>query len=181
MDKNLSIAFVWHMHQPNYQAQPGGIRLMPWARLHAIKDYLDMLIIIDKYPNIKLNFSIVPALIDAIQDYSNNGHDIHSKLTVTDVNELTDDDKLYILNYFFDSNYDNQITKNERYNELYIKRYCSETIGINDFTLQEYSDIMMLFNLVWFDSVWKDVYPELKEFEEKGRNYTLSDRERLIE
>ncbi len=181
MQKELSVAFVWHMHQPNYQTQPGGIRLMPWVRLHAIKDYLDMLIILDKFPEIKLNFSLVPALLDAIEDYAdNNAHDIHSKLTITPVEELSDDDKLYILNYFFDVNYDNLISKNPRFNELYQKRYSRDDIGINDFTMQEYADIMMLFNLVWFDPVWKNVYPELKKFEKKGKNYTLKDRQNLI-
>ena len=155
---------------------------MPWARLHAIKDYLDMLFILDKYPKIKLNFSLVPTLLDTIEDYAHNdGHDIHSKLTVTPTYELTDDDKLYILNYFFDANYENIISKNPRYNELYIKRYSNAEIGINDFTEQEYADIMMLFNLVWFDNIWKDVYPELRAFEEKGRNYDLKDRQALIE
>lgn len=181
MQKELSVAFVWHFHQPNYQTQPNGIRLMPWARLHAIKDYLDMLLILDKYPKIKLNFSLVPVLLDTIEDYANDGHDIHSKLTVTPTYELTDDDKLYILNYFFDANYENIISKNPRYNELYIKRYSNPEISINDFSEQEYADIMMLFNLVWFDNIWKDVYPELKAFEEKGRNYDLKDRQELIE
>ena len=182
MQKELSVAFVWHFHQPNYQTQPNGIRLMPWARLHAIKDYLDMLLMLDKFPNLKLNFSIVPALIDTIEDYANNdGHDIHSKLTITPTEELTDDDKLYILNYFFDANYENLISKNPRYNELYNKRYSNSEIGINDFSLQEYADIMMLFNLVWFDPIWKKVYPELKEFEDKGSNYNLEDRKKLID
>ncbi len=181
MRKELSVAFVWHFHQPNYQTQPNGIRLMPWARLHAVKDYLDMLLIIDKFPKIKLNFSIVPALIDTIEDYADSGHDIHSKLTITPIEELTDDDKLYILNYFFDANYEKLISKNPRYNELYTKRYSNPEIGINDFTLQEYADITMLFNLVWFDPVWRRVYPELKKFEEKGANYTLQDRIELIE
>ena len=99
MQKELSVAFVWHFHQPNYQTQPNGIRLMPWARLHAIKDYLDMLLILDKFPNLKLNFSIVPALIDTIEDYAyNDGHDIHSKLTITPTDELTDDDIIYLDN-----------------------------------------------------------------------------------
>ena len=181
MQKELSVAFVWHMHQPNYQTQPNGIRLMPWARLHAIKDYLDMLLILDKFPKLKLNFSLVPALLDAIEDYAEHeAHDIHSKLTVTPVEELTDDDKLYILNYFFDANYENLIAKNERFNELYTKRYGLNEIDINDFSLQDYSDIMMLFNLVWFDPIWKNVYPELKAFEKKGKNYTLKDRQNLI-
>ncbi len=182
MQKELSIAFVWHFHQPNYQAQPDGIRLMPWARLHAIKDYLDMLFLLDKFPNIKLNFSIVPALIDAIEDYAeHDGHDIHSKLTITPVEELTDDDKLYILNYFFDANYESLISKNPRYNELYIKRYSKTETDIEDFTLQEYADIMFLFNIVWFDPIWFNVYPELQQFIDKGSNYSLEDRISLIE
>lgn len=182
MKKQLSVAFVWHFHQPNYQVQPNGIRLMPWARLHAIKDYLDMLLIMDKFPNLKLNFSIVPTLLDTIEDYANNeAHDIHSKLAVTPVDELTPDDKLYILNYFFDANYENMIAPNPRFNELYNRRYEQQDVSIDSFSLQDYSDIMMLFNLVWFDPIWKNVYPELKKFEDKGRNYTLQDRINLIE
>lgn len=180
MHKELSVAFIWHFHQPNYQVQPNGINLMPWTRLHAIKDYLDMLLILDKFPKIKLNFSIVPMLLDTIEEYANGAHDIHSKLTVTPIEELTDDDKLYILTYFFDANYETLISKNSRFNELYLKRFSKNEIGIDSFTAQEYSDIMMLFNLVWFDPTWKKVYPELKEFEEKGRNYTLQDRVELI-
>ncbi len=180
MQKELSVAFIWHFHQPNYQVQPNGINLMPWTRLHAIKDYLDMLLILDKFPKIKLNFSIVPMLLDTIEEYANGAHDIHSKLTVTPIEELTDDDKLYILTYFFDANYETLISKNSRFNELYLKRFSKNEIGIDSFTAQEYSDIMMLFNLVWFDPTWKKVYPELKEFEEKGRNYTLQDRVELI-
>ena len=181
MQKELAVAFVWHMHQPNYQTQPNGIRLMPWTRLHAIKDYLDMLLIMDKFPTMKLNFSITPDLIDAIEDYAeNDAHDIHSKLTITPLNELTDDDKLYILNYFFDANYEALISKNPRYNELYIKRFGNKEVSINDFSNQEYADIMALFNLVWFDPVWKTVYPELNELLNKVRNYTIEDRIEII-
>lgn len=182
MQKELAVAFIWHMHQPNYQTQPNGIRLMPWARLHAIKDYLDMLIILDKFPKIKLNFSLSPDLIDAIEDYANNdGHDIHSKLTITPINQLTNDDKLYILNYFFEANYENLISKNPRYNELYHKRFGCEEISIDDFSNQEYADIMALFNLVWFDPIWINVYPELKSLIKKGKNYTIADRIKIID
>lgn len=182
MQKDLSVAIIWHMHQPNYQTQPNGIRLMPWARLHAIKDYLDMLIILDKFPEIKLNFSLSPDLLDMINDYANNdGHDIHSKLTITPVNELTADDKLYILNYFFDVNYENIISKFPRYNELYLKRYGREEISIDDFTNQEYSDIMALFNIAWFDPIWENTYPELKKLIKKGKNYNIRDRIQIIE
>ena len=43
--KKLSIAFYWHMHQPVYELD--SVYLMPWARLHAVKDYLDMVLILE--------------------------------------------------------------------------------------------------------------------------------------
>ncbi len=182
MQKKLSIAFIWHMHQPNYQVQPHGIRLMPWARLHAIKDYLDMLMFLDKFPELKLNFNIVPVLLDAIEDYANNeAHDIHSRLTVTPIDELTEDDKQYILNYFFDANYSNLIAHHKYYSELYQKRYLKEEVDINDFSDQEFSDIMMWFNLVWFDPIWRSKYKELDALIKKDRNYTLQDRQNVID
>ena len=58
---------------------------MPWTRLHAIKDYLDMLLILDKFPNMKQTFSLVPLLLDQLEDYAyNNAHDLHSFLTEKD-------------------------------------------------------------------------------------------------
>ena len=63
---------------------------MPWARLHAVKDYLDMVLVLEKFPKLKLNFNIVPALLDTIIDYSEDGyHDIHSELTAGDTSTLT--------------------------------------------------------------------------------------------
>ena len=95
--KKLSLAIYWHMHQPVYELE--GTYLMPWVRLHAVKDYLDMVLILEKFPKLKLNFNIVPALLDSIIDYTENGyHDIHSELSVSDTEFLTDEEKAFILN-----------------------------------------------------------------------------------
>ena len=182
MCKKLSIAFVWHMHQPIYKSEINGIYLMPWVRLRAVKDYLDMLLILEKYPNTKLNFNLVPMLISSIYDYGYNGeHDIFSRLTITPVEELTDDEKEFILNHFFDVNYQNMVLPNIEYKKLYDKRMQSPNCSINDFSNQEYSDIMAWFNLVWFDPMWKD-FPELKKLlAKKNGQFTLKDRENIIE
>ena len=72
---------------------------MPWVRMHAIKDYLDMLLIMDNYPSLKLNFNLVPVLVDSIYDYGYNGaHDIYSKLTIAE--KLSDEEKEFVLNHF---------------------------------------------------------------------------------
>ncbi len=182
MRKKLSIAFIWHMHQPVYKSDMNGIHLMPWVRLHAVKDYLDMLFIMDKFPGLKLNFNLVPMLVSSIYDYAYNGaHDILSKLTITPVEELSDDEKEFILNHFFDVNYQNMVLPYEEYKKLYDKRFQNGNCDINDFSPQEYSDIMSWFNLVWFDPMWRD-NPEIKElFNKKNGEFTQHDREKIIQ
>ncbi|MBQ8167801.1 hypothetical protein IJZ97_00070 [bacterium] len=180
--KKLSIAFYWHMHQPVYQLTPDGDFLMPWVRLHAVKDYLDMVEILAKFKNLKLNFNLVPVLLDSIIDYAENGmHDIHSRLTVSPMNMLSDDAKLFIINNFFDANYQSMIFPYEEYNRLYHKIQSNPEAGINIFTNQEYSDLMALFNLAWIDPTHKSKYPELKKLYKKGKNYTDEDRITIIE
>lgn len=179
-NKKLSIAFYWHMHQPVYQLTPQGDYLMPWVRLHAVKDYLDMVTIVDKFKNLKLNFNLVPVLLDALIDYGENGlHDIHSRITIT--KHLTDDDKEFIINNFFDANYHSMILPNPEYNRLYQKYQASSGNDITIFSEQEYSDLTALFNLAWSDPVYKNKYPELKKLFKKGKNYTLQDRIKIID
>ena len=182
MCKKLSIAFIWHMHQPVYRGYTDEIYLMPWVRLHAVKDYLDMLLIMEKFPNLKLNFNFSPILIDTLYNFGFYGaHDIYSKLTVTPVAELSDDEKEFILNHFFDANYKNMVLHHEEYKKLYDKRYSSDDIGINDFSLQEYSDIMAWFNLSWIDPSWAS-YPKIDELRnKKNGEFSIEDRQAIIE
>lgn len=180
--KKLSIAFYWHMHQPVYQLSPEGDYLMPWVRLHAVKDYLDMVMFVDKFKNLKLNFNLVPVLLDALIDYGENGfHDIHSRLTVTDIKDLTPDDREFIITNFFDANYHSMILPNDEYNRLYQKYQSYGNDDISMFSDQEYSDLMALFNLAWVDPVFKNSDKDLKKLVHKKRNYTLEDRRKIIE
>ena len=94
MKKKLSVAILWHMHQPIYQDTDDGMFYMPWVRMHAVKDYLDMLLIMNKFPNLKLNFNLSPTILDAFQKYEKGYNDIHSLISVKPVEELTKEDKL---------------------------------------------------------------------------------------
>ncbi len=180
--KKLSIAFYWHMHQPVYQLTTNGDYLMPWVRLHAVKDYLDMALWAKKFDRLKLNFNFVPALLDAIIDYAEkNAHDIHSRLTITPEEQLNHEDKIFILNNFFDSNYQTMILTNEEYHRLYQIVQAHGTVNTEIFTNQEYADIMALFNLAWIDPSFKTSNKELKRLVKKGKNYTLEDRIEIIE
>ena len=176
----LSIAIYWHMHQPVYELE--GTYLMPWARLHAVKDYLDMVLILEKFPGLKLNFNIVPALLDTIIDYSENGyHDIHSELTASDTSQITDEEKAFILNNFFSARFETMIYRSETYKNLYQKRFASDIPVLENFSEQEISDLMALFNLVWIDPVHFEKYPKLNDLWEKQTGYTREDRIEILE
>ena len=170
------------MHQPVYQLAENGDYLMPWVRLHAVKDYLDMILWAKKFDKLKLNFNFVPVLIDAIIDYAeNNAYDLHARMTVKQVDRLNDEDKLFILTNFFDANYQTMILPNDEYHRLYKIVQASGGNDISVLTNQEYADLTALFNLAWIDSSFKVNNPELKKLVKKGKNYTDEDRVRIIE
>ena len=167
------------MHQPVYELE--GTYLMPWVRLHAVKDYLDMVLFLDKFPKLKLNFNIVPALLDAIIDYTEQGyHDIHSELTSSNADNLTDEEKAFILNNFFSSKFETMIYRSENYKRLYQKRFSKDVATLEDFSSQDLSDLMALFNLVWIDPVHFVRYPRLEELWEKQSGYTQEDRIEIL-
>ncbi len=176
--KKLSLAIYWHMHQPVYEIE--GTYLMPWARLHAVKDYLDMILILERFPKLKLNFDVVPALMDTVVDYTSGKHDIHSELSVSDVNNMSGEEKAFILNNFFSSKFETMIYRSENYKNLYQKRFSKDICNPDEFSSQEISDLMALFNLVWIDSVHYNRYPRLQELWDKQYNYSLEDRVEII-
>ena len=176
--KKLSLAIYWHMHQPVYEIE--GTYLMPWARLHAVKDYLDMVLFLEKFPKLKLNFDVVPALIDTVVDYTQGKHDIHSELSVSDTFNMTGEEKSFVLNNFFSPKFETMIFRSENYKNLYQKRFSKDVCNPEEFSPQELSDLMALFNLVWIDSVHYDRYPRVRELWEKQYNYTLEDRVEII-
>lgn len=175
----LSIAFYWHLHQPVYQLEE--TFLMPYVRLHAVKDYLDMVLVLDRFPKLKLNFNIDPSLIDSILAYTEKGYkDVHQSLTLANIEELSEDEKAFILNNFFSAKYETMILKSERYTSLYKRRFKNQDLPINEFSPQDYSDLMALFNLAWIDPIHKDRYPEYRYLFEKQEGFTFEDRQQII-
>jgi len=178
----LSIAFIWHMHQPDYKDDFTGEYLMPWVRLHAIKDYLDMVLLLEPYPKIRQTFNLVPSLIDQLEDYCRpETQDRHLAVTLREA--FSAEDRQFILQRFFDAPYGTMIAKSQHYRELHGRRRPQgETdFELGQFSEQDLADITALFHLVWTDPLWFKKYPELQTLWNKGAGYTLADRHRIIE
>src|SRR5687767_12128119 len=103
MANQLHVAFVWHMHQPYYKDRATGRYMMPWVRLHATKDYLDMVAMLADYPSHRQTFNLVPSLLEQLEDYAEHGaRDMALDLLVKPAEALTTEDKLYLFERGFD-------------------------------------------------------------------------------
>ena len=57
------------MHQPSYRDPLDGTFVLPWVRLHALKDYWGMVEILTETPSVHVTFNLVPSLLDQIEAY----------------------------------------------------------------------------------------------------------------
>ncbi|MFM5891272.1 MAG: glycoside hydrolase, partial [Dolichospermum sp.] len=76
MSHPLHVAFIWHQHQPLYKSPEDSNSLvtsqqyrLPWVRLHGTKDYLDLVLLLEKYPKLHQTVNLVPSLILQLEDY----------------------------------------------------------------------------------------------------------------
>ncbi len=181
-EKPLKLAILWHMHQPNYQ-EPGSARMvLPWVRLHATKDYLDMLLLAGRYENLKVTFNLVPSLIDQFQLYIDGGTDPHLELSRIAAADLTPKQKREILGSFFSANQTHMIEPYERYLELY--RKCggnSEQPVLSElFSNEEMRDLQTWSNLVWVDPMFRSEEP-VKALFDQGRHFSEQQKHALLD
>nr|AHB52784.1 GH57-amylopullulanase [Cyanobacterium sp. CLg1] len=187
MSHPLYVAFIWHQHQPLYKSSLslsdfGGQYRLPWVRLHGTKDYLDLVLLLAKYPNLHQTVNLVPSLILQLEDYANGkAIDPYLALTLTPCEELETHHRQFIIDHFFSANHHRQISPHERYQQLYEQKqdrggqWCLE-----HWQNQDYSDLMAWHNLVWFDPLfWDD--PQISRWLAQGKDFTLDDRQQIYQ
>lgn len=180
--KKLKIAILWHMHQPFYLNPDTERFMMPWVRLHGLKDYLDMPLLAEKY-GIKATFNLVPSLLDQIEMYARGYTDRHMELSRLPARELNSAEKKEILRTFFSAQHATMIEPHARYHQLYRKKEgCGNDLNLaaEIFSASEWRDLQVWSNLVWIDPMFRDEYP-VNHLMRKGRDYTEEDKSRLLD
>ena len=181
-DHPLSIAFVWHMHQPYYKDDLANSYILPWVRLHGIKDYYDMPALLTDFPAIHQTFNLVPSLLKQIQDYVENGvSDRFLDLAMKPAADLDQHDKVFLLKNSFMANWDTMIKPYPAYWMLLDRRGRSVSPQVLEsasryFTTQDYRDLQVWFNLTWFDPLFKEHDPLLKGLIAKGAGFTEEEK-----
>jgi alpha-amylase/alpha-mannosidase (GH57 family) len=184
--KKIYLAFLWHHHQPMYKNPTTNMYELPWVRLHATKDYYDTAAILDEFPDIKSNFNLVPSLLAQLDEYAQGiAKDKYLDLTIKNADDLTEDDRIFILLNFFMANWETMIYPYPRYLQLLEKRGKQASFESlkrihSYFKTGELRDLQVWFNLTWMDPYWRENDPLIKSLYEKGQNFTEEEKQSLV-
>lgn len=179
---NLSVALLWHFHQPLYGPPETNVLTLPWVRLHTIKDYLDMLRHVQQFSAVHVTFNFTPSLLIQIKGYQDGTlTDRQYELFRKPAEDLSLEERIEILRDFFLANWERMIEPYPRYFSLLLKRgknIVEEELAAiaRDFTDQEMRDLQIWANLAWIDPLFRG---ELKELYERGKNFREADKETI--
>ena len=163
------------MHQPFYKDLFKNVYTMPWTFLHTIKDYNDMIEVVNEFEKVKLTFNFVPSLLAQIEDLSHRiDKDLFLKTLLKDVSSLSEIEKKDLLRQLFCANYDNMIVPLKRFRKLYDKR------DFKKYSNEELLDLEVLYLLSWCGFYLKEESEIIKTLIQKGQNFTENDKQILI-
>lgn len=185
----IHLALLWHMHQPLYRdlsrTDPKGAYLVPWVRLHSLRDYYSMAGLMQEFPEVHLTINLVPSLLWQIEDYVERGAtDTALELTLTPAEVLSGDDRETLLSTFFAADWHHQIYPHPRYRALFEQRARSDA-----FSIQDLRDLQIWSNLAWFGLEFRTDEVRLpdgstatvKRLVEQGEGFTQADISVMVE
>jgi len=177
----VHLVLLWHMHQPQYRDPSTGRYVLPWTRLHALKDYWGMVKILEEFPRVHVTFNLVPALVAQLEEYASGLFDEPwFDLAFQPAENLSAEEKAEILLRAFQVNRENLIQRWPRYIELF--EWAQQSGGepaVATFGLRDWRDLQVLSQLAWMDPEWLEADPETSRLARKGADFTEQDKESL--
>jgi len=177
----VQLALVWHLHQPSYRDPATGRFVLPWTRLHATKDYGDMVAALEAHPAVHVTFSLTPILLeqlDAIAAGGPAGEDPHLVVARTAPEALDRGQREFLLREFFHVNRARMLDPHPRYREL-SRRAEAERRGETSLDTQELRDLQTWFHLAWVDPTYRAEEP-IRSLWEQGRGFREEQKEALL-
>jgi alpha-amylase/alpha-mannosidase (GH57 family) len=169
------VAILWHMHQPFYQDLVTGEHILPWVRLHAIKDYYGMAALLREFPGVKVTFNLVPSLLVQLEAFaSNRAHDRTLEIGLKPAADLTPADVEFIRTNFFHAQRQRMIDVHPRYAELFAGR-------AGPYSVEDLRDLQVWHKLAWIDPFYLDTDARIRSLLERDRGFTEADKATLRE
>jgi alpha-amylase/alpha-mannosidase (GH57 family) len=169
----VHLVVLWHMHQPQYRDPENGRYVLPWTRLHALKDYWGMVKVLAEFPNFHATFNVVPSLGKQIEEYaSGTFNEPWFDLAFKNTDELTREDKTEILARAFQVNHDRLLSRWPRFAELFEwSRPAGGAQAQITFTPRDWRDTQVLSQLAWMDELWLEKDEIISQLSKKGQRF----------
>ena len=169
----MNLAFLWHMHQPDYR-DTQGVMQMPWVFLHAIKDYYDMPWMLERHGTLKAAFNITPPLIAQLKLYYENpqSNDKFLALWLRETDSLNEAEYQWMLKICKSAHYETMVANIGWYEKLYKQE---------SYTNQDFFDLQVLFLLSWCGAYLRQNNSALKEMLQREKGFTVEDKYALLD
>ncbi|HHB91100.1 MAG TPA: glycoside hydrolase [Anaerolineae bacterium] len=174
----MNLAIIWHMHQPLYRQPGSDVAILPWVRLHAVKDYLHMAQVLAAHPDMRATFTLTPSLAEQLEDYA-AGRLVDRLMQLADRAWFSPDEKRYLLDMCFSIN-PAIIAQYPPYQAILDRRHLAR-LNPDYFSAQTYRDLLVWFNLAWTDPNLLERDDFLAGLVQKGRDFTPSEARGLME
>src|SRR5688572_18281550 len=178
-----AVAFLWHMHQPYYEDLVTREHILPWVRLHGLKDYYGMVALLEEFPNVRATFNLVPSLLVQLEAFAaNRAHDRYLELGLKPAADLPDPDIVYILQNFFHAQQQRMIDPYPRYAELLQRRGAGRLTeaealaAAHRFNADDLRDLQVWQKLAWFDPYYLERDARIRGLLARGRGFTEDDK-----
>ena len=173
----VNVVILWHMHQPQYRDPETGRYVLPWTRLHALKDYWGMVKVLEEFPGVHVTFNVVPLLAEQIEEYaSGKFHEPWFEAAFAPADSLTAEQKREIIERAFQVS-DVLLHRWTRYAELKSQASSSGTEAcVAYFTAQDWRDLQTLSQLAWMDEEYLTKNAAVSGLSAKGKNFTEADK-----
>ncbi|MGA7221887.1 MAG: glycoside hydrolase family 57 protein [Candidatus Acidiferrales bacterium] len=178
----VNLVLVWHMHQPQYRDPATGRYMLPWTRLHALKDYRGMVKVLGEFPGVHSTFNFVPSLGEQIEEYaSGKFREPWFELAFAAANKLEPTQKREVLDRAFQLN-ENYIQRWPRFAELQAQlRSGGVEACIANFSERDWRDLQLLSQLAWMDEQYLAKDPVVSVLAAKGKDFSERDKGMLKE
>jgi alpha-amylase/alpha-mannosidase (GH57 family) len=179
----VHLVFLWHMHQPEYRDPATGQYVLPWTRLHALKDYWGMVHMLREFPRIHATFNIVPSLARQIEEYASGVfNDPWFTAAFKPAAKLTGEDKLVILQRAFQVNHEHLLSRWPRFFELFgWARESGAERAAEQFNVRDWRDLQLLSQLAWMDEEYLANDSVVSPLSHQGSDFSEADKTSLRE
>ena len=188
----LRVVLCWHMHQPYYRDAASGQYRLPWTYLHAIKDYVDMVALLEENPAARAVVNFTPTLLEQISDYDaqirawhDAGEALRDPLLAALVAQSLDrapEKRMELVSHCLRANEKRMINRFPAYRHLaemasLVRKYPASVSYLSD---QYLADLLVWYHLAWLGETVRAHDARVKALLLKQHTYTLEDRKQLL-